>query len=605
MVRLELTRNDREHSVVALSEDYLSMDFIDSNLLLLENAGYTVSLQCKEEYADVELIVGDTVFDMSYQREHGGYRIDNKMIFEGYYDLIRITVVLTDFNEKEQMLFSSCMRVASTKQTISKINEMLAEVEDAYPQILRSCFRDNDKEAGLQKNDNRTIWNTITILDKIISVYNTNLSLFSNYCNSEVDDIERVVDAHAMRNINQDSLSFIVTNPNNLVDATREQKGFRVGKKYYLPQRVCIPVNERHTGTYENRVVVGFLKKLQLYLEDVILKLEWQVKKANDIPQKIIDKLPDTHDLTGRCIQVRYQMIADRLKQQKKSICEAYYSYQRILGCDELIINNAPKLTNVFKQVKQYRLCYEYMLKWFDEGECSLEAVDYIFNLKRLSKIFEYLCLLRLQDALCQKGYQLVDAKRVDYSVFGALGETAVENTGIENDDAGLINNKYEFKNDRYRIILYYEPYLCCDKCFDEIEVYSTGYNFEKERWSPYWKPDYLLKIEGEQQSYYYVLDAKFSNYRAIKKHHIKSLALKYGVQLATKNEHFSRVLGVGALYLDGQRSIDYFKKSINDIVSFPLYFCIDIRGREENTLQNALGELIEQMELTYSGDNI
>lgn len=593
MIRLELERNDKEHSVIALSEDYPAMDYIDGEVLLLENNRYTLSLQCGEELQSAGLMIGDSFFDMSYHKEQGEYRIDDKMVFEGYYDLIRITVVLTDFMDREQVLFSPCLRVASSKQTIAKINEMLAEVENAYPQILHFCFHDNYKEASQNKNHNRTIWNTITILDEIISVYNTNLSLFSNYCNSKVDDIDRIVDAHAMRNMNQSSLNFIVTNPNNLLDTTRERKGFQIGKKFYLPQRVCIPVNERHTGTYENRVIVGFLKKLQLYLDDTILKLEWEIEKANDIPQKIIDKLPDTHDLTGRCIQVRYRMLVDKLKKRRKSISEAYYSYQRVLGCDELVINNAPKLTNVFKQVKQYRLCYEYMLKWFEEGAYSLEAMDYVFHLKKLSKIFEYLCLLRLQDALCQKGYQLMDAKRVDYAIDDDFEKT----DGIGDDQSASINNKYEFRNDKYRVLLYYEPYLCCDKCHDEIEVYSTGFNFEKEKWSPYWKPDYLLKIEGEQQSYYYVLDAKFSNYSTIKKHHMKSLALKYGVQLATKDKHFSHVLGVGALYLDGRRNTDYFKKNINNVASFPLYFSIDIREREESTLENALGELIEQME--------
>ena len=460
MYRLKIRRKDGEFSDIELSEDNQFMDYIDRRVLLLEDYRYTVSIQCGEEFESAELMIGDSIFEMYYDEEQRRYIINDKLIFQGCYDLTRIMVVLSDFQQGEWLYFSSYLRVASSKQTVSKINEMLREVEEEYPEILNICFSKSYKEAGLKKNKKRTIWNTITILDEIISMYNSNFSMFSNYCYSRVDNIDRIVDAHAMRNINQNSLSWMVTNPNNLLDNTRERKGVRIGKKYYLPQRMCIPVNERNTGTYENKVIMGFLKKLKLYLDKVVLEFECEIEKANDIPEEIIKKLPDTHDLTGRCIQVHYQIIA-QLKERREKIGEIYYSYQRILGYEEIIINNVPKLTNVFKQVKQYRVCYEYILKWFEEGEYSLETMDYIFKLKTLSKIFEYLCLLRLQDTLCQRGYQLVEAERVDYP--------AEEYPDIvhytQDEHMNQINNKYEFTNNKYRILLYYEPYLYCDKC--------------------------------------------------------------------------------------------------------------------------------------------
>lgn len=589
MCRLCFKRKDGELININLTSDSQSMDYVDNSILLLENYSYTLSIQCEEEIESVELVIGDFAFDMNYDSAQKMYMIRDRIIFEGCYDLTRIVVILTDYRHKEQILFSSYLRVASSKQTISKINGMLEEVEKNYPKILNFCFSKCYKESGLEKNSNRSVRNTIQILDEIISIYNDNFGMFNNYSNSKIIRKDAIVDAHAMRNINQSSLNWLVSNPENLIDTTRERKGIKIGKKYYLPEKVYISVNTRYSGTYENQVILGFLKKIKVYLDEAILKFEREANKANDIPNEIIMKIPNTHDLTGRCVQAHYKIIVDELKRRREMICELYYRYQRILGCDELIVDSIPKLTNVFKQVKQYRLCYECILKWFEEGEYTFDSINYMFNLKTLSKIFEYLCLVRLQDAFIQKGYQLTSFDKINY---------------LERGEVDSINNKYVFNNGKYRIVLYYEPYLCCDKCYDEIELYSTGYNFSKGKWSPYWNPDYLLMIESEKREYYYVLDAKFSNYKNVKKYHLKEVVLKYGMQLASVNKYFSDILGIGILYLEDRNNINYFKRNINNISSLPLIFSIDIGAKEESILENAVEELIKQIEYfeTYNG---
>lgn len=53
----------------------------------------------------------------------------------------------------------------------------------------------------------------------------------------------------------------------------------------------------------------------------------------------------------------------------KKDILEEiYYRYEKILKCIPEDIYGLPKLTNTFKQIYHYRICYECMAKWFEAG---------------------------------------------------------------------------------------------------------------------------------------------------------------------------------------------------------------------------------------------
>lgn len=587
MCTLYIKRNDGEMIELLLSSDIEVMDYIDKDNLLLENYSYTILFKTEEDLESVELIIGDFVFEMSYIQEEKSYKLSDKTVFEGCFDLTRIGLVISSYNSEEKIYCSPYIRVASSKQTISKIIQMIEEIEKNYPQILSVCFSKNYKESGRRMKSNRTIWNTIAVLDEIIQIYNDNFSLFSNYRNIKVVGSDGVIDAYAMRNVNQSSLNWLVRNPNNLVDSTREKKGIKVGKKYYMPEKIYSPINNRSSNTYENQIILGFLKMLKLYLADCIAKFRYEIQNARKIPNEIIMKIPNTHDLTGRCVQVYYEILVQYLLKRQDMIDELFYKYKQLLECDEHIVNGIPKLTNIFKQVKQYRLCYEYILKWFEQGEYSFDNIDYIFRMKNLSKIFEYLCLIRIQEAFVEKGYKLLLFDRIKY---------------FEKNAVDTINNKYEFGNSKYRIILYYEPYLYCDKFYDEIQIYSTGFNFSKGKWSAeYWNPDFLIKIESDFQTYYYVLDAKFSNYRNVRKYHIKELILKYGTQLASKDKSFSEIIGVGALYLDNKGSIDYFKRYYNHTRSFPLFFCIDIGEGSENNFADNLEKLLEQIDYLES----
>jgi hypothetical protein len=306
-----------------------------------------------------------------------------------------------------------------------------------------------------------------------------------------------------------------------------------------------------------------------------INNLEEELLKLSIIPQEVVLHLPNTHELTNKCIYVFYKGIINKLLNCNETIKSLYFRYKNVLKCESLDIEEKPKLTNTFKSIKHYRLCYEEITKWYETGDYVLDHLEYIFKLKTLSRIFEYYCLIKLQNALHIVGYQLHQYKRIDYF------------EGEEGSDNEYINNFYEYDNGVNRITLYYEPVIFTDRLTGEIGLYSTGFNFIKNIENTYWTPDFLLKVSNEKDSYYYILDAKFSSFKNVKTRYMSELILKYGVQIASINKFFSEVVGVGTLYPNDKGKYCEFKRNkiLSTKRSFPIYFSLSVDKDNHGTL--------------------
>jgi hypothetical protein len=227
------------------------------------------------------------------------------------------------------------------------------------------------------------------------------------------------------------------------------------------------------------------------------------------------------------------------------------------------------------------------MVKWFESGDYSFIHLNYLFKLKTLSRIFEYFCLIKLQTALEQAGYIFQEANRIVYDM---------------EDGAEDINNQYVFSGNGYELTLLYEPFIWVDKVNEGMNLYSTGYNFSKNRWSDKWTPDFVLKISSSYREYYYILDAKYSNVQNVKKRYMSDLVLKYSTQIASKDKFITDVIGVGAIYPGDEDKMYYFKKNTvgSQKQSLPKYFSLAIVGENvgNTMLKNRLTELLKVIEV-------
>lgn len=585
-MKLCIVKPDGSIAEILMRDRPPSLETLNNEQLFFENYQYKIIVRDSENCDSVELFVGDYSIPVHYSFSTDCYETEPDLVFGGCFDLAYISVYIDDGEEKERIFYTDFLRIATTKQTTKQVEQMLDEIEKNLPNFLEVCFSRNKKNSGLMKNEVRSIWNTLKLVDEIIKIYEENYGYFSNHKKASVEPVATIVDVKSMRMIDQESLRWIACNPDNLA-LTEKESGIVVNQQNYMPSKVKTYMSQYSYDVYENKVVLGFLQNIIDYLESQIAGFSKEIIELENIPESIVVQLPNTHELTGKCVYIYYKGVMDRFSEKKNILQEIYCRYDRMLKCSAGAVYGIPKLTNTFKQVYHYRLCYECMVKWFESGDYTFDHLNYLFKLKTLSRIFEYFCLIKIQNAISLCGYVIQESNRIIYDV---------------EDDSEDINNQYIFSGNGYEVTLLYEPSIWVDKVNTGINLYSTGYNFLKSRWNDRWTPDFVIKISGSyNEDYYYILDAKYSNARNVKKRYIPELVLKYSTQIASKDKFFSDIIGVGAIYPGEEDKMHFFKKNAVDSrkQSLPKYFSLAIVGENAGNviLKERLSELFKIVE--------
>lgn len=570
-MKLCIFKPDGSNAEIILSNNQPSLNNINKEILFLENSLYEISIRSEEIFENIELFIGDYSIPLKFNKDIGCYETVKDTIFNGCFDLACISVNIDNGYGDEKVYYSEYLRIATTKQTAKQVEQMLYEIENNIPNFLEICFSRNMKKSGLAKNEIRSIWNTLKIVDEIIDVYESNYGYFRNHKKSVIKQEAAILDVKSMRKINQDSLIWIANNPDNLIETDNESP-IKYKGKYYAPTKIKTYVSKYSYDIYENKMVIGFLKTIIDYINNQIVGFNREILELENIPNSIIIQLPNTHELTGRCVYVYYKGVLERFEEKRDILQKLYYMYIRILECKSEGVVGLPKLTNTFKRVYHYRICYECMIKWFKMGDYTFNHLNYLFKLKTLSRIFEYYCLIKLQIAVLQNGYILKEVNKITYDI---------------EDDIEDINNKYVFSGHGQEITLFYEPTIWANHVNEEINLYSTGYNFIKSKWNNKWSPDFVLKIVTTTNEYYYIIDAKYSKARNVNRIYLPQLVLKYSSQIASKDKFFSDIIGVGAIYPDDSDNIEYFKRNKigSNKQSLPNYFSLSVVGGEEGNI--------------------
>lgn len=596
-MKLCIIKPDGTSTDIEMLKEQPTLDTIDNELVLFENFSYKIIVRSTELFENAELYIGDFSVSITMNDDTGCFETGRELLFIDCFDLTYISVRVFIDQNTEELYYSKYIRVATTKQTVKQVELMLNEIEESIPNFLEICFSRNYKEAGLAKNDVKSIWGTLNLLNKVIAVYEDNYSNFCNYRKSEVEQVPAIVDSKQMQIVNHESLRWIACNPDYL-KKVEGNTGIRIEGENYIPLKVRTYQSRYSYNLYENQIVLSFLQKLLEFVRSQISGFKREIKQLKSIPDKILTQIPNTHDITGQCVYVYYKGVIDKYANVEEALQELFDKYNCMLCCDIVEIDAPPKLTNTFKQIHHYRSCYESIVSWFEASNYSLEHINYLFKLKTLSRIFEYYSLIKLQSALKVLGYEIKETNRIIY-----------DNDEYDED----INNEYIFNNGKYELKLLYEPYIWSRRINEGINLYSTGYNFQKARWNDKWKPDFLIKITGEYDEYYYIIDAKYSTFRNVKSRYMPDLVLKYSAQIASANKFFSQVIGVGAIYPSkDDESINYFKRK-NDVAissrdSLPCYFALSIsvgktvKGQLQNHL-NALFEFVDLIEKDYASN--
>ena len=248
--------------VEILLRDYQpSFESFNNEQLFFENYQYRLIIRDVEEYDDVEIFVGDYAVPLHYKASMDWFETEQDLIFGGCFDLAYISVWVSEGDGKDHYFYTDFLRIATTKQTTTQVEQMLDEIERNIPNFLETCFSRNNKNSGLRNDSTRSIWNTLKLVDEIVKAYEENYDSFFNHKKSFVEPVASIEDVRSMRIVNQESLRWIACNPDNLVK-TDKKTGIHLNGQNYVPTKIKTYISQYSYDVYENRVILGFLKNI-------------------------------------------------------------------------------------------------------------------------------------------------------------------------------------------------------------------------------------------------------------------------------------------------------------------------------------------------------
>ncbi len=148
-MKISIVKPDSTIAEVMVGERQPSLENVNNELLFFENYQYKLIIRDSVRCDNTELFVGDYSIPLHCNAITDCYETDQDLIFGGCYDLACISVYIDDEFEKEKAFFTDFLRIATTKQTAKRVEQMLEEIEENLPNFLDVCFSKSKKSLGL------------------------------------------------------------------------------------------------------------------------------------------------------------------------------------------------------------------------------------------------------------------------------------------------------------------------------------------------------------------------------------------------------------------------------------------------------------------------
>lgn len=178
-----------------------------------------------------------------------------------------------------------------------------------------------------------------------------------------------------------------------------------------------------------------------------------------------------------------------------------------------------------------YKTIFKEIQKWFSCGNYDLSKSSLLLSFISISKIYEYFCLIKVNRSLEKCGYKLISSFPFKYT----------ENQYYRNT---VYNNTFEFSKNATSITVYYQPIIYGktnnrDKpngigLFRNTSIAITDptalamLDDREPKQGKFYVPDYLIKINMNNNTSYHILDAKHSSPNNIKRYQLPYLVFKY-----------------------------------------------------------------------------
>lgn len=381
-------------------------------------------------------------------------------------------------------------------------------------------------QAGLKESKYRNLAAQIILAEEIAAVYETSYGYFKANSRSQVKKAATIDQLERLQYVTPATLEYIASHPEQL-KAVNSDIGVRIGNRVYQPQKTLVLQNVSSHDIYENRVVLGFLRKM---INEVV-ELKTRCKS-------LLQQIPNDEDYSSEYIYSSFFMFSETrrmLETGMRQLSRLYDKFSLLWGMyrDALTIpaeqeqlTSTPRPTAIFMSVPQYNKIFVRIHQWSNFGIYNFDKEKFMLSLIKISALYENYLLAKTVGFFKDSGYTFQKSVRCAYPISP---RSKYKNT--------ICANTFCFSGGEHKITLYYQPVIFSTdrSSVNGIGLYrnnsipvGTGEDDDNRQGGYYYAPDYIIKVDNAGLSKYLIIDAKFSDIQTVRRYYVEKLAFKY-----------------------------------------------------------------------------
>lgn len=531
-----------------------------------------------------------------------GRGTNDRRVFLDCYGFVELNLILLMEDGTKQYLSSGYLPVLVHRGELNEsVKAMVTYVYNHQDALLLNGQPKPRNLSGLKESKYRNLTSQIMLAEKIAKIYENSFGYFKVNSRFHIEKIPMIDHLERLQYVTPATLNYVASHPEQLKQVNGNY-GIRIGNRIYHPEKTLSLQNVCSHDIYENRVVIGFLRKMVDAMAELRSRCE-----------NLLEQIPDNEDYSTEYVYSSFFMFAETRRTLEEGVkklsllhekyVNLYRIYSNVLPIPVEQLVNPPRLTAIFMSVPQYNKIYVCIHQWLNFGIYNFEKESFMLSFIKISSLYESYLLAKLIAYFRDRGYLFIENRRCIYPV---LSKWKYKNTSIP--------NTYLYSNGQSRITLYYQPVI-----FDtdqssvngiglyrnnSIPVY-TGNNDDGRQGGHYYVPDFLIKVDNGEEIRYLIIDAKFSDINSVKRHYVKDLTFKYLFSISTIDKR-DTIEGLCIIYgkcrENEQMQSVYDKKLQNNIIVplmelFPLME--DVTGDKQYGKLDALFQKISQKNTT------
>lgn len=499
-------------------------------LYIFSDLSYEFTLLCEETIIvqNVNVYINDVHEPSVYNNGRilfPSRDLGDRRIFMDCFGFVEISIVIFDINGNKHQYATEYMPVLVRRGELNNaVKAMINYVYSNQEQLLLNGEPRAKSPANLKESGYQNLSAQIILAEEIASIYESSYGYFKANSCFKIDKIPKIDRFEHLQYVTPATVQFIATHPEELRRIS-SHSGIRIGSSVYQPEKTLSIHNERSYDIYENKVVLGFIRKM--------------IDSINELCEhccSLLERIPGNENYGDEYIYSSFFMFTEtkrmlengltRLINLRIKFADLWTMYSGALKIEPAAMVFEPWPSHIFISVPQYNRIFVQIHRWFRFGIYDFTRENFMLSFIKVSSLYEGYLLTKMIAYFQSRGYKLDNIKKC---VYPTKHNWKYKNTNC--------NNTFLFRNDKHKLTLYFQPviYDTDESGINGIGLIRNnsipilnGNNDDNRLGGHYYAPDYLIKIEDDSSTQYLILDAKFSDLACVRRHHVKELAFKY-----------------------------------------------------------------------------